>query len=212
MKTCNVCSHRTLALLSRCRFCGEPFTPAPERTEDMSLPKRAIGIAAEFAIAGGLLMASGPFMPFSEAGEYASSGLGKTGVPVLAVLSCGAIVAVFGVMSVFLRRRYIECYLPAAAAAAITTLYYHLMVADQEATGVSSAGALGLGIYFCYLGAAFSLIAGAVCLVRTPSAYTRVRVAGITQALGETAVRLRPRLFVRRPPARRSAPTSRRKR
>ncbi len=213
MKTCNVCAHRNLPMLSRCRFCGEPFTAPKERVEDHSLPRRAIGIAAEFAIAGGLLMASGPFMPFSEAGDFASSGLGKTGIPVIAVLSCGAIVIVFGIMSVFLRRRYIECYLPAAGAAALTTLYYHLLVADQVASGADTGAGLGLGICFCYLGAIFSLIAGAVCLIRKPSAYTRVRFAGITNALSETAVRLRPRFFgrVTPPQRRRAAPRPRRR-
>ena len=218
MKICSVCSHRNLAMLRQCRFCGEPFETRELQPEDHGLPKRGIAIAAEFAIPGGLLMASGPFMPFAEAGEFATTGLAKTGIPVVALLCCGAIVGIFGVLSLFLRRRYFEWYTTAAALAAVTTLYYHLMIEDQVATGAAPPAGLGLGIYFCYLGAAFSLIAGAVCLIRKPSAYTRVRFAGVTQVLSETAVRMRPRFLQRpvrqpaRPVVRRPAPVRRRRR
>jgi len=201
MKTCTVCTHRNLPLRKKCSFCGEPFEQeeavSEVHDEDPSLPKRAIGIAAEFAISGGLLMAAGPLLPFADIGEFASTGLAKTGLPAIAVLCCGAIVGVFGVMSLFLRRRYIECYLTAAAATAVTTLYYHLMI-EESAASAHPIGGLGLGIYFCYLGAAFSLVAAAVCLVRKPSAYTRVRMAGIQHALSETAVRLRPAFLQQR--------------
>lgn len=189
MKVCRACSGESREYARRCKHCLEEF-----QVEDMTelfMPERAITIAAEFAIFGGLLMVLGPFLPFAELGEFAASGLLKTGLSALPVLCAGTIVMVFGVMSIVLRRRYAYWYLPCAAAAAAMTFYHQFAVENQLAYARLHSSDLGLGIHFCYLGALFSLIAAAVTLARRPTVPLRARLEGVA-SLAETGFRQRP--------------------
>ena len=186
MKTCPGCGGENRDKARLCYKCLEKIVEPPRE----EFPERALGIAAQFAIFGGLLMALGPFLPFAEAGSFAASGLLKTGLVALPVVSAGAIVAVFGILSLFLKRRYAYWYLPCAAATAALTLYFHLVVRDSLVFEQLSSTNLGLGIYFCYLGALFSLVAGGVSMARAPQVPVRRRLAGVA-GLAETAFRPR---------------------
>ena len=174
---------------------GDGKTIGLKNVETFFLPERAVGIAGEFALFGGLLMAVGPFLPQTDGGELAQVGLGPIGLPMLAVVLSGLIVTAFAVLGQVRRRRYSQWYLPCAAATAALTFYCQLVL-DGVISGKAPAGDLGLGISFCYLGAFLSFLAGAVCLARRPRGIWRMPVAQVAASLVDTGIRPRPLVAV----------------
>ncbi len=124
-------------------------------------------------------MALGPFFLFAETGEFASTGLLRPGMMSLTMICSGAIVAVFGVLSLVLRRRYVHWYLGCSTVTGATTFYYHLVI------GAQGWSTLSLGIQFCYLGALLSFLAGGVSLARRPTQPLKARLAGVTAILSQ---------------------------
>ena len=192
MNVCQSCGESGLGLSGRCRACHEPL--AQGNLFDLFLvPERAIGIAAEFAIFGGLLMAVGPFLPFAEVSGAEYQGPLSAGVESVPMVCAGAVATVFGVLSLVLRRRFAHWYLPCAAATVAMTFYCQMMVENRLMAASLTSSTWGLGTQFCYLGALLSLIAGAVCLAQRPIVPLRQRLAGAASTLVQTSFRPRPR-------------------
>lgn len=190
MKECRTCGEPNRRAARVCQLCKEPMRTA--NLADLVMPDRAIGIAAEFAIFGGVLMALGPFLPFAEVQELTHQGRLSAGVESVAMVCAGAIAVVFGVAGLFLRRRYAYWFLPCAAATAAMTLYCQLAVENALVAERLTTTGWGLGIHFCYLGSLLSFLAAAACLVRRPAVPLSERLAGAAELL-ETGFRPRPR-------------------
>lgn len=182
MKQCPNCSGRIRATARRCRHCDVDVVRL-DPTE-LITPRRVVTIAAEFAISGGLLLVSGPFLPFAM-NERSSSGMLDAGEMTVAMLCAGAIAIVFGVLSLYHRKRYTFWYLPCSAAAAAATFYCQL--------GVDTADGHGLGLSLCYLGAFLALVAAAVSTAQRPVVPVGARLVGAASNLIETQIRRMPR-------------------
>lgn len=190
MKACKTCGEPNRRSARVCQLCKEPMRAA--NLSDLVMPDRAIGIAAEFAIFGGVLMALGPFFPFAEVQEVTDQGRLSAGVEAVAMVCAGAIAAVFGIAGLFLRKRYTYWFLPCAAATAAMTLYCQLAVENALVAERLTTTGWGLGIHFCYLGSLLSFLAAVACLIRRPAVPMHDRLAAASE-LFETGFRSRPR-------------------
>ncbi len=196
MNVCQSCGERDFGPLDRCPRCYEALSQTPgQRTliDFALLPERAISIAAEFAIFGGLLMAVGPFLPFAEVGGAEFHGQLTAGVESVLMICAGGVATILGVMSLVVRRRFAHWYLPCAAATVAMTFYCQMAVENRLMGERLTLSTWGLGAQFCYLGAVLSLIAGAVCLAQRPVVPLRQRLAGAASAVVESGFRPRPR-------------------
>ena len=191
MKQCPSCQGKIRATARRCRHCNADVVRAD--ISELVTPRRVVTIAAEFAISGGLLLVSGPFLPFAEGGSLAGPGFIAAGNVSLSMLCAGAITIAFGILGLVQRRRYTYWFLPAAAAAAAATFYCQLGVEDRLVAERVTTTGLALGLQLCYLGALLALIAGAVSMAQRPAMSMGSRFAGVATGLLQTGFRRVPR-------------------
>jgi len=191
MKHCPSCNGNVRPTARRCRHCHADLVRAD--ITELSTPRRVVTIAAEFAISGGLLLVSGPFLPFADEGSLAGPGFLAAGNVSLSMLCAGAITIAFGILGLVQRRRYTYWFLPAAAAGAAATFYCQLGVQGRLVAERVTTTGLALGLQLCYLGALLALIAGAVSMAQRPAVSMGARFAGVASGLLQTGFRRLPR-------------------